>query len=42
MLVLGSRFEKRQPPLESFEDDLLDLPAALRKPVTNLSAEQVR
>ncbi|MHA6492883.1 efflux RND transporter permease subunit [Pseudomonas borbori] len=29
MLVLGARFERRPPPLESFDDDLLDLPEHL-------------
>ena len=29
MLVLGSRFERRPPPLETFDDDLLDLPEHL-------------
>ena len=29
LLVLGSRFERRPPPLETFDDDLLDLPEHL-------------
>jgi multidrug efflux pump len=29
LLVLGSRFERRAPPLETFDDDLLDLPEHL-------------
>ena len=29
LLVLGSRFERRPPPLESFDDDLIDLPEHL-------------
>ena len=29
LLLLGSRFEKQPPPLETSEDDLLDLPESL-------------
>ena len=29
MLVLGARFERRPPPLETYDTDLLDLPEHL-------------
>lgn len=32
LLVLGARFERRPPPLETFDDDLLDLPEHLLAP----------
>ena len=32
LLVLGARFERRPPPLETFDDDLLDLPEQLPAP----------
>nr|WP_298143826.1 efflux RND transporter permease subunit [uncultured Pseudomonas sp.] len=32
LLVLGARFERRPPPLETFDDDLLDLPDHLLAP----------
>ncbi|WP_300655662.1 efflux RND transporter permease subunit, partial [Pseudomonas sp.] len=33
LLVLGARFERRPPPLETYDDDLLDLPEHLLAPL---------
>ncbi|SED62283.1 efflux RND transporter permease subunit [Pseudomonas anguilliseptica] len=40
LLVLGSRFERRPPPLETFDDDLLDLPEHLLASTTGKSELQ--
>jgi multidrug efflux pump len=37
LLVLGARFERRPPPLETFDDDLLDLPEHLLAPLPGKS-----